>query len=682
VAKAERGRLRVSMDIGGTFTDIVVYDQHEGTYQSGKVPTTPEDLTEGVLHGLESVIDPLSDIAFTVHGTTVGLNAFLQRRGEHVLLLATSGAADVYQIARGVRTRLYDLHFRKPEPLVARGDTIGIGGRLDYRGQELVPLDEAALILAAERARDTGIRAIAVAFLFSYVNPTHELRAEEVIKQTYPGASVSLSHRVAREWREYERTSSTVLDAYIAPVVARYLERLESAMQDRGLGVPLHVLQSSGGVLTAKSARDRPIQTLLSGPAGGTIGGAALAETLGRPNLLCIDMGGTSFDMSLVVGGKPDVEQEAALDGLPLLVPLIKIHTIGAGGGSIAYLEAGGLRVGPVSAGADPGPACYARGGDKPTVTDANLVLGRIDPGYFLGGRMQLDPRVAEAAIADLGASLDLDTRTLAEGILDVVNAKMAQAIRTITVEKGIEPRDFAIVAFGGAGPMHAAFLAEELEIREIIVPPWPGAFSAWGMLQAKLRHDLSVAFYERASEVDLTELAAALDRLGRQGRAALLHEGVAGDQIGTEWTADMRYVGQEYTVSVSIDQQEVSNNGFLDSIDERFNEAHSRRYGHANPGAPIEFVVLRASVLGDLGRTPSDERSLTNGTSRAAYSRREVVFKREVEDAVVAMRDQLRPGSAIAGPSIIEDETATTVVPPGWSAALDPFGSITLTRA
>ncbi|HEU5431413.1 MAG TPA: hydantoinase/oxoprolinase family protein, partial [Thermomicrobiales bacterium] len=345
-------RFRVSMDIGGTFTDVVAYNEANGSYAAGKSSTTPEDLTRGVFAAVEQVVDAPADINFTVHGTTQGLNAFLQRRGVKVLLLATAGVGDVYHIARGNRTRLYDVHFRKPTPLVPRRDIVEIGGRLNYAGDEIAPLDEAAIRAAAQRVRDEGCEAVAVAFLFSYLNPAHELRAGEILREELGDVAISLSHRVAREWREYERTASTVLDAYTAPVVRRYLERLETELTERGLGVPLHVMQSSGGIVTAQSARGLALQTLLSGPVGGTMGGVALARILGRPNLICIDMGGTSFDVSLVVDGKPDVSSETSLEGFPVLMSVVNIHTIGAGGGSIAYHEAGGLRVGPESAGA------------------------------------------------------------------------------------------------------------------------------------------------------------------------------------------------------------------------------------------------------------------------------------------------------------------------------------------
>jgi N-methylhydantoinase A len=673
------GRYRVSMDIGGTFTDVVAYDEERGTYTAGKASTTPRDLTEGVFAGLGQVIDSPASIGFTVHGTTVGLNAFLQRRGEKVLLLATEGAGDVYHIARGNRARLYDLHYRKPRPLVPLSDIVEISGRLDWRGEERVPLDEDAVRAAAARVRDEGFGAVAVALLFSFLNPAHELRVEEILREELEEITISLSHRVAREWREYERTSSAVVEAYTAPAIRRYLERLQSEMAGQGLTVPLHVMQSSGGVVTAESARERPLQTLMSGPVGGTMGLVALARTLGRPNLIGVDMGGTSFDVSLVVGGKPDVSTETALEGFPLLMPIANIHTIGAGGGSLAYVEGGGLRVGPESAGADPGPACYGRGGDRPTVTDANLVLGRIDPETFAGGRMTLDAEAARDAVARLGEELGLSVDVLAEGIVAVINAKMAQAIRTLTVEQGIEPRDFALVAFGGAGPMHAAFLAQELGIAEVIVPRLAGAFSAWGMLETELRRDFTRPFFRRAGEADLAELARICDETAAEGRAALEAEGVPGDATRVEHSLDMRYEAQEYTLAIPIDSAEAPREpGFLEEMIRRFNEAHDFRYGHSNPGAPVELVAVRSAALGDLGHAEPEE--LPAAAEAPPTRSRDVLFEGAEHATAVVVRDELGVGAALEGPAIVEEATATTVVPPGCTLAVDSYGSLVIT--
>lgn len=673
-------RYRVSMDIGGTFTDVVAYDEATGTYVAGKASTTPRDLTEGVFAALDQVVASPADIGFTVHGTTQGLNAFLQRRGEKVLLLATQGAGDVYHIARGNRLRLYDIHYRKPTPLVPRGDIVEVGGRLNYAGEELEPLDEDAIRAAARRVRDEGFGAVAIAFLFSFLNPAHELRAGEIIAEEVDGLSVSLSHRVAREWREYERTSSTVVDAYIAPVVRRYLERLESEMQRRGLSVPLHVMQSSGGIVTSQSARDLSLQTLLSGPVGGTVGGVALARILDRPNLICIDMGGTSFDVSLVVNGKPDVASETTFEGFPLLMSVVNIHTIGAGGGSLAYSEAGGLRVGPQSAGADPGPASYGRGGDKPTVTDANLVLGRVDPDAFAGGRMTLDRSAAERAIASLATELGLSVVDLAAGICDVINAKMAQAIRTLTVEKGIEPRDFALVAFGGAGPMHAVFLARELGIEEVIVPPFPGAFSAWGMLETEIRKDFSRTYYTALALLDHAELARTLAELEAEGFTSLEDEGITRETGRVQHAVDIRYVGQEYTLTIPLlGAEEPLDAGFDRAVSGRFHAAHQTRFGHANTGAPVEFVVVRSMALGDLGRVQPARQDAAD-TPSFPSSTAEVTFGRKKLPTVMIQRDDLPVGRVVEGPAIVSEPTATTVVPPGATLRVDPFSSLVIT--
>jgi N-methylhydantoinase A len=672
--------LRVSIDIGGTFTDVVAYDETAGTYVAGKASTTPGDLTQGVLGALTGIDAHPEHCTFAVHGTTQGLNAFLQRRGERVLLMATAGAEDVLHIARGNRTRLYDIHFRKPTPLVPRSDIIAIDGRLEYSGKEREPLDADAVRAAARRAREEGFGAIAVAFLFAYVNPEHELAAERILADELgEEVPISLSHRVAREWREYERTSSTVLDAYTSPVVRRYLDRLERELTNRGLRVPLHVMQSSGGIVTARSARDQSLQTLLSGPVGGTTGGMALARMLGRPNLICVDMGGTSFDVSLVVDSEPDVATEAELEGLPLLMSVVNIHTVGAGGGSIAYAEAGGLRVGPESAGADPGPACYGRGGSEPTVTDANLVLGRVDPAWFAGGQMELDAVAAREALGTLARELGLETAELAEGVCDVINAKMAQAIRTLTVEKGVEPRDFALVAFGGAGPMHAAFLAQELEVGDVIVPRFPGAFSAWGMLETEIRKDLARSSYVALADVDLDALAGDLAEQEREAEAALAEEGIGTDRGRIEHALDIRYVGQEYTLTIPLlSSAEPREDAFPTTLSARFDEAHDQRFGHANPGAPIEIVAIRSTGLGDLGRAEPEH--LEVRTAEPPFVARPIVFGRRERSARGLRREDLSPGVEVAGPAVIVEATATTVVPPGSSVEVDALGTLVMT--
>jgi N-methylhydantoinase A len=666
---------RVAMDIGGTFTDFVVVDEQRSTTTSGKVLSTPADPAEGVLAGLEQFVPAPTEIEFLVHGTTVGLNSFLERKGTRVLLLMTAGLRDSYSIARHDRKELYALQYRKPTRLVPRRDVLEVVERLRWDGSVETPLDEASLDPVVEKIRAEGVQAVAVCLVHAFTNPEHELRVREILQRECPGLSVTLSHEIAREWREYERASSAVLNAYIAPRVEGYLQSLEQQLDERQVKATLYVMQSNGGITTARKAREQPIQTLLSGPVGGTIGGAALSRMTGRPNLLCIDMGGTSFDLSLIVDGRPSVSMETELEGLPMLMSLVDIHTIGAGGGSLAWLEAGGVRVGPQSAGADPGPACYGRGGTQPTVTDANLFLGRLDPGYFLGGRMSLDEAAARAALRSIGSQVGLDDVAFAEGMLAIVNAKMADAMRTITVKQGIDPREYSLVAFGGAGPMHAAWLAEELEIREVIVPWSPGTFSAWGMLQTDMRHDVVRAFYRTVAELDAAGVAEVFAQLDEEGSALLEHEGVPAADRYSALSADMRYVGQEYTVNVPI-AAEID----LARIESDFHDAHRVRYGHSTPDAPVEFVNLRLAAMGRIGAREAPYQP-PPGEHDPLLGRRRVVFAGEPHETAVLLRDHLLPGASHPGPLVIEEQSSTTIVPPGYGADVDRLGNLLVTR-
>jgi N-methylhydantoinase A len=668
-------RYRVAMDIGGTFTDFVVVDTAEERTWTGKTSTTPDSPDRGVLEGLVQFVPDLTGMEFIVHGTTVGLNAFLERKGTRVLLLMTAGVRDAYSIARHDRKELYALRYRKPERLVPRRDVFEVIERLRWDGSVHTPLDEASLQLLIDVVRRDGVEAVAVCLLFSYVNPAHELRVREVLQRDCPGLSVALSHEIAREWREYERASSAVMNAYIAPRVERYLSSLEQELDARRVPATLHVMQSNGGITTGARARRQPIQTLLSGPVGGTIGGAALSKVTGRPNLLCIDMGGTSFDLSLIVDGRPNLSTETELQGLPVLMSLVDIDTIGAGGGSLAWVEAGGLRVGPQSAGAVPGPACYGRGGTEPTVTDANLFLGRLDPGYFLGGRMTLDTSAAAKALRSVGEQVGLGDVAFAEGMLAIVNANMADAMRTITVKQGIDPREYSLVAFGGAGPMHAVWLAEELDIGEVIVPWSPGTFSAWGMLQTDMRHDVTRTYYRPVAESDAAELGRSFSELEQEGRELLAEQNVSDEAVYFARSADMRYVGQEYSVNVPIGATVD-----LAEVEAAFHEGHRVRYGHSTPGAPVEIVNLRLAALGRIATAAVPYRAPDEGVD-PSLGRRAVVFGGEEHDTPAVLRGRLRPGDGFDGPLIVEDETATTVIPPAHALVVDDFGNLLIAR-
>jgi N-methylhydantoinase A len=671
----------MAMDIGGTFTDVVLYDEQTGRYRADKASTTPEDLTSGVFSAYHNLGPVHSELSFLVHGTTQGLNALLERRGVPVLLLATEGAADTYHIARGPRLRLYDLHYRKPQPLLPLRDIVEIGGRLDAGGAERAPLDEEAVRSAAHRYRQGHYGGLCVAYLFSHINPVHELRTREILTEELgEDAAISLSHETANEWREYERTSSAVAESYIAPVVQRYLGELTKGLAAREVPAPLHVMQSSGGITTAASARRRPLQTLLSGPVGGTMGGVMLAKATGLSHLICVDMGGTSFDVSLVIEGQPDVSSELRLEGLPLLTSAVNIHTIGAGGGSVAHIEAGGLRVGPESAGAVPGPACYGQGGTAATVTDANLLLGRIDTRWFANGRLQLRRDLAEQAVATLGRRLGLASNAMAEGICDVANAKMAQAIRTLTVSRGIEPRAFTLLAYGGAGPMHGVFLARELGIRQVVIPQLPGAFSSWGMLGTPIRRDFAEPYFKAGADLDGQHLAQRLAALERRGLAALADEGVASANRRAEHAMDMRYAAQEYTLTVPlVDAAEPGRPGFMNVIAQRFAQLHHERYGHANPGAPVEFTTLRTTSFGDLAQAVPER--MPPASHDFTHQVRPVVFNDEVHDTMLVPRVHLGPGHGFAGPAVVVEATATTVVPPGYTVHVDVFGSLVISE-
>lgn len=667
-------RYRVSADIGGTFTDLVISEVETGRSFTGKQPSTPDNPSRAVLKGIEELVPNPPAIDFMVHGTTVGLNTFLERKGARVLLITTAGLRDSYVIARGDRPELYRLKYRKPKRLVPRNDVHAVRERLLWDGTVHTPLHVEDFEPIIKKVREENIPAVAVCFIHAFAYPQHELEAREILGKALPGVSITLSHEVAREWREYERASTAIMNAYIAPPVERYLTSLQDEVHSLGVEGALYVMQSNGGVLTLDRAIRHPVQMLLSGPVGGVIGGAALAEATGRPNLICVDMGGTSFDMSLIRNGRPAVTSQVYLEGLPLLMSIQEIHTIGAGGGSIARAEVGGLRVGPQSAGANPGPACYGKGGTEPTVTDANLVLKRIGANSLLGGRITLDEAPASEAVRKVASQVGMEELRLAEGILSVINARMADGIRTITVGRGIDPRDYALVAFGGAGPMHAVWLAEELEIAEIVVPNSPGAFSALGMLQADLRHDLMRSFYRPFDAVSMGDVRSVYDELLREGTLALGTEGIRPDNMYFELTGDMRYIGQEYSVNVQI-RPEMT----LKQIEAAFHEAYYDRYGHSAPGAPVEFVNLRLAALGRMIGKPIDFEPVEAGKD-PVIDRRPAIFGGSAIETPVYQRMRMEHGSVWKGPMIVEEDTATTVIPPGYQARIDCLGNIIIT--
>ncbi len=665
---------RVSADIGGTFTDIVIDDTENNSIKTIKVLSTPENPANAVFNGLNSNLE-IENIDFIVHGTTVGLNAFLERKGSRVLLIMTKGVSDTYTIARGDRKELYNVRYTKPGTLVPRKDVYEVEERTMWDGSIKTKLNEDDLSNIAEIINKEDIKAVSICFLHSYVNPQHEIQSRNYLsKLIKEDVVISLSHEIAREWREYERASTAVMNSYIGPVTNNYLKSLQKQLEGSNYKKPLYIMQSNGGVIRAESALEQPVKTLLSGPVGGTIGGQALSKLIKRPNLICVDMGGTSFDMSLIINGKPSVTNETEQEFIPLLIPLVDIHTIGAGGGSVAWLENEALRVGPRSAGANPGPACYGKGGQEPTVTDANLYLGRLGKESKLGGWMDLDLNASESVLKSLSEKLNISSTELAEGILSIINAKMADAIRTITVKEGIDPREFSLVAFGGAGSMHAVWLAEELEINEIIVPNDPGTFSAWGMLQTDIRRDLTVNFYQNFQSLEKEKLLENFNKLKDEAIALLKSENVNENDMSFSLTADMRYIGQEYYVNVDISEP-----FDLNEINNNFHKTYEKQYGHSTPEGPSEFINLRLIATGKIKKTDS-VKSIENDKT-IKDSKRKIIFNQKEYETKIYARHNIRVNESFEGPAVIEESTATTVIPPNYSIIKDEFGNIIITK-
>lgn len=668
-------RFRVSADIGGTFTDIVFQDSSTGACGATKVLSTPENPALAVLEGINIAIPAEAEIDFFVHGTTVGLNALLTRRGAKVALLTTRNFRDIYTIQGNDRGEIFSIRWNKPEPLTTLEHTYVATGRLAADGSEVDALSLDDLDAFIEAAKAENYEAIAICFLFSYVNPAHELAARDYLEARLPGVAIALSHEVSPEWREFDRTSTTVMDSYLAPVVRKYLATLVGDLKTRlPAGQGLHVMESNGGVMSATTASENALQTLLSGPVGGAIGGKALAQITGRQNLICVDMGGTSFDASLIIDGLPSTSNETHLEGLPVQMSVVDIHVIGAGGGSLAWQEAGAMRVGPQSAGSTPGPVCYGRGGTQPTVSDANLVLGRLDSANFGGGDMTLDRAASTAALGKMGQSFDMTAEAMAQGVVDIVNAKMADAIRTITVQRGIDPRDFSLVAFGGAGPAQAVALAEELQISEVIIPVHPGAFSAWGMLQTDMRHDFKETMYGFWDLIELADLEAAFEKLAAKGTAYMQAEDVDAAHITCERGIDFRYHGQEYVLTIPVPDGPID----MDAVRTAFDTAYERQYGHSSPEGRVEMANIRLAAVGHI---PRPENAAPIPMDAAPERTRGVFFGGAAQPTRIIDRNALADGTPVHGPAIIEEGTATTLLPPGWQAVVVEGGHMALTK-
>jgi N-methylhydantoinase A len=657
--------LRIGIDIGGTFTDLVALDEATGAVVDTKALSTPQDLLQGILRCVDQAGARLEDCRLAIHGTTIGINALLEGKGARTGLITTEGFRDVLEIGRGNFLRMYDVLYRRPTPLVPRGRRLEVGERIGARGEVLVALDEEAVRAAARRLGQEGVESIAVSLLFSFRNPEHERRAAEIVAGTLPGVSVSVSHRITQEWREYERTSTTVVNAYVRPIMDRYLGAFERGLAGRGFRGQLLITQSNGGAFSVEAAASKPVHTIESGPAAGAIGCASLAQALGADRLISFDMGGTTAKCAIVAGGLVQTTDEYHVDGHPLRIPVIDINEVSAGGGTIAWIDAGGaLALGPQSAGADPGPVGYGRGGTEPTVTDANVVLGRIAAGRFLGGTMPLDGAAAARAVEErLALPLGLSRESAAAGVVRLADVKMALAVRSITTERGLDPRDYALVAYGGGGPLHAVAIARELGIPRVIVPPAPSTFSAWGMLATDLRHDLVRTVLEPLERTDAAWAEARYREMEAEIAAILPPVGEAVHHRA----ADLRYLGQEHTVTV-----EVGDLGGWGALRERFDAAHRRAYGYAARDVEVQLLNLRLAVVYPLPRAPLP--SLPRGTGTPAFETRRIysTLLRDALEYRVYPRAALRAGDLIEGPAAIEETGTTTVLEPGDRLEVD----------
>jgi N-methylhydantoinase A/oxoprolinase/acetone carboxylase beta subunit len=680
----------VGVDIGGTFTDFVLYDPDSGAVQVHKVRSTPDEPERATADGLTELCERSglrpSDVDTVFHGTTIATNAVLEHDGALAGLVTTSGFRDVVHIGRHQRPLHYSVMQDIPwqaRPFVKRRHRKVVGERIvPPAGDVLEPLDEESVRRVARELRDEGVEAVAVCFLFSYINPAHERRAAQIVAEEIPGAFVTASADIFPQFREFERFTTACMNAFVGPKTGRYLERLAQAVEGQGVRGGLRVMMSNGGVASVQAAAEKPVALLLSGPAAGILGGLWAGRLSGRERLITFDMGGTSADIGLVT--ERGISEASARDtwvaGYPLLVPMVDVHAIGAGGGSIAYVDEGGaFRVGPRSAGADPGPACYGRGGTLPTITDAHVVLGRIDPARFLGGEMPLDRELAVAAVQSLADSLGIDLLEAAEGIVRIANSGMARAIRSRTIEKGHDPREFALVAFGGAGPLHAAELAELLEVPEVLVPPYPGITSAIGLLASDLKYDQMRTVFMVEGAVDVERLNRELGELEAELRMQLLEDGIPEEEIVVSRSLDCRYVGQGYELRVPLGAD-----GYAASALDEFHSLHEQEYGHAFRD-PIEIVNLRVTAI---GRRPTLGGALAvsgGSLDEALLGDGEGVFRQNgslVPTRTAHLdRAKLPIDEPIAGPAVIFQRDTTTVVPPGWTAQAEASGNLRLSR-
>lgn len=664
--------ITLGIDVGGTFTDLVMQDHRTGELRSLKTPTTSPHFADGILNIIRLTDAEPEEITAITHGMTVATNTALEMNGAILGVITTKGFRDVLIVGRGNRPTLYDIKTVRPPPLVPRQRILEVDERMTGTGEVHIALEESQVLAACQQFKEMGVEAIALCFLHSYANPAHENRAAELIKSELPDVSISVSSEILPEYREFERFSTTALNAYVGPKVAQYLELLETRLTAKRINAPLRIMGSNGGTWSAKDMAHEPVNALLSGPAGGVTASVGIARLLKIPDIITYDMGGTSTDTCLIRNYEYEMTTESHVGMWPNRAPQIEIKTVGAGGGSVAYLSQGKfLNVGPRSAGAIPGPACYRRGGKEPTVTDANVVLGRLRPGRALGGEIDLDHDAAFEAISRLGQELDLTPERTAEGILRLAAARMTASVKEISIMRGLDPRDFTLVAYGGAGPLHAAEIAKELGINKIVIPPMPGEFSAFGLLAADTRYDVARTKLTPLNDISLEDLQDLLQPLREEMRRRLYRDGFQEKNIQLQAFLDLRYAGQAFELRTEIPDP-IQN---IDHITTTFQAAYEERYAHRDT-APVEIVSFR--VVG-VGKSPNIKlpRHASNAISKPET--RLVSFNNALLKATIHKRAALPIGTSILGPAIIEEEGATTIVPPGFSASLDLFSILTL---
>jgi len=680
--------VRIAVDIGGTFTDVTLFDERMGRVALGKALSTPSNLVDGVMAALAKVTDDPSAAELIIHGSTIVINAILERKGARAALVTTKGFRDVYEIGRINRPESFNLFFRKHRPLIPRDRVFEVHERMLADGTEERPLDEEEARTLARTLVERGAESVAILFLHSYATPDHEIRMRDIVQEEAPEIFVTASHELSREYREYERTSTVAANAYVGPLVNRYLGDLHERVTAGGFRGSLLIMQSSGGLCDVDLARRQCIQMMESGPAGGVVGSIAICDLLAIDHAICFDMGGTTAKACVVRRGAPDLSPDYFVggynEGLVIRIPVLDIKEVGTGGGSIAWIDEGGaLHVGPESAGAEPGPVCYARGGARPTVTDADVTLGRISPDQFLGGEMRLDAEAARRAIvSDIAKPLGLSTERAASGILAIAVASMANAVRSVTTERGLDPRDFTLIAYGGGGPPHAVAVARELNIGRVVIPRAPAHFSASGMLMADVRRDFVLTHFARLAEIDMAELESLYRTLEEEALASLRSTSVRTTDIVFERAADMRYVGQEHAVALPVPAH-VGSEDARAAIHRAFNDAHQLRFSHSAPEEPVELVSLRVSVVGRIAKppTPRLEPGESNPPGEAQRPRRPIVFDElhGPRECVVYDRERLRAGNAIVGPAVVEESASSTVLGQGDLARVNEYGHLVI---